>query len=67
MNKEQEINEKINQMMNKVRDKHPELIQFIDEIPITIPNKENPEVNLKALESYYNTIREILDRYAQTH
>jgi hypothetical protein len=67
MKTEHDLNEKINQITNTIREKHPELIHFLNEIPITIPNKEKPEINLDILTSYYKTLKDIFDKYTETH
>ena len=46
---------------------YPELSKYITEIPVTIPDVQHPEINVKTLQDYYNTLSEILKMYAPTH
>jgi hypothetical protein len=51
-----EWNEKIMLLIEKLKTHHPELLSFLDEIQMTIPDKENPEISIKALKEYYNSL-----------
>ncbi|MDP2176375.1 MAG: alpha/beta fold hydrolase [Bacteroidota bacterium] len=61
------INQKILELTNEIRDKYPELLKYLNEMPISIPNKENPEVHTDQLKAYYNQLLEILNQYKETH
>jgi hypothetical protein len=41
-----ELNEDILKITQLNNDKYPELSKFIEEMPVTIPNKNTPEVNV---------------------
>lgn len=32
-----------------IKDQHPELSKYIEEMPVTIPNEKHPEITLKSL------------------
>ena len=49
--------------INKIRANHPELLKYLSEMQMTIPNEENPVMNLKALESYYDSLVNLLQDY----
>lgn len=55
--------EKIMSITSLIKEKHPELMQFIDEMPVTIPDENNPQLNLKALMEYYNSLTDLLKKY----
>ncbi len=59
--------EKIMSITNLVREKHPELIRFIDEMQVTIPNENDPKLNLKSLNDYYNSLNALLKKYEIEH
>ncbi len=46
---EKEWNDKIMQKTTEIQKNHPELIEFLNEMPITIPNKNNPDVTIQNL------------------
>ena len=45
----------------------PELMKFLNEMPQTIPNLESPEVNNKILQDYYDSLKDLLLKYAPNH
>ena len=59
--------EKIMSIVNLIKKKYPELITFIDEMPVTIPNENNPQLNLKALSDYYNSLNILMKKYEIEH
>lgn len=59
--------EKIMSITSLIKDKHPELMKFIDELPVTIPDENNPQLNLKALIEYYNSLTDLLKKYEIEH
>lgn len=54
-----EWNEKIMHQIEKIRQDHPELISFIDEMPITIPDETNPHITIKTLKDFYESLLKI--------
>ena len=59
METEHEWNEKIILMIKNIRQHHPELLKFLDEIPMTIPKENNPQINVKILKEYYESLEKI--------
>ncbi|MFN5642465.1 MAG: hypothetical protein ACK4V4_00485 [Sphingobacteriales bacterium] len=51
-----EWNERIIAIIEKLKEDHPELITFLDEIPITIPDDSDPHINISILKEYYQTL-----------
>jgi hypothetical protein len=41
---------------------YPELYQYLDENPVTIPNIAHPKIGAKELEDYLNTLKDLLEK-----
>jgi hypothetical protein len=67
MKTEKELNTAILDITMKIKEQFPELSKYITEMPVTIPNMENPEINRKALQDYYNSLRIVLKDYVENH
>lgn len=67
MKTELEVNEDIFNLIMKISDHYPELSKYIIEMPITIPNIKNPQINLKHLLEYYNSLSDFFQKYAFEH
>lgn len=67
MKTETEINENILKITMTIRNEFPELMKFLNEMPETIPNEESPEINKKILQEYFNSLLDILRKYAPNH
>lgn len=67
MTTEKELNAKILEITMTINDKYPELSKYIGEIPITIPNESDPEITIKILKDYYNTLETILKNHTNNH
>ena len=62
---ETKINNKILKITLIIKEHYPELSKYIMEMPVTIPIKENPEINYKILQDYYNSLEGMLDNYIE--
>ena len=60
METEDELNAKIMAAIQEIQEKHPELMQFLDEMPMTIPNESNPEINLRILKDYFESLQNLI-------
>ena len=67
MKTEVELNEMILGVTNKISADHPELLKYMNEMPITIPYQENPEITIKTLTSYYDSLTALLEKYEANH
>ncbi len=67
MKTEAELNKNIVKMTMTIRNEFPELMKFLGEMPQTIPNKESPEINIKILQDYYDSLEDLLRKYAPNH
>lgn len=66
MTTEKELNEAILTITLKIQSEFPELSKYIEEMPVTIPTA-NPEVKLKNLKDYYDSLNNLIKKYAKTH
>lgn len=67
MKTEAELNQNIVKITMTIRNEFPELMKYLGEMPVTIPNSENPEINMKILQDYYNSLEDLLRKYAPNH
>ena len=63
MKTELELNEMILEITKNIREKKPELLKFLDEMPVTIPYDENPPKHLKTLTSYYDSLVALVEEH----
>jgi len=62
MKTEKELNARILSLTMKIREEHPELSKFLEEMPITIPNESDPEINNKILKDYIESLKSLLKK-----
>ena len=67
MKTEKELNDDILKITMTIKDTFPELSKYIEEMPITIPNSSNPEINIKTLTEYYESLETLLKKYSVNH
>lgn len=67
MKTEKELYTAILKITMKIKIQYPELSIYISEMPVTIPNVENPEINCEVLQDYYNSLRILLKDYIDNH
>ena len=63
---EKELNAAILQKTLMIQEKFPELSKYIEEMPITIP-VDNSQITLKNLTDYYNSLDNLIEKYAENH
>lgn len=61
------LNAAILKITTLIQVEYPELIKYLNEMPVTIPDIENPEINLTILKEYYNSLVSLLSKYAPNH
>jgi hypothetical protein len=64
---EKEIDAKIFAVINKINSKYPELLKYINEIPTFERNKDTPDITIKHLNGYYESLCSILMKYGAEH
>ncbi|GAB2616418.1 hypothetical protein GCM10027035_11020 [Emticicia sediminis] len=67
MKTEKQLNAEILEMTMKIEQQFPELSKYIAEMPVTIPNASSPEINIKTLQDYYDSLKILLKDYAVNH
>lgn len=67
MKAESELVQKIMSITTLIKERHPELISFLEELPVTIPDVNDPQLNLKSLKEYYGSLCVILKKYEIEH
>jgi hypothetical protein len=66
METEKELNAAILRKTLMIQEKFPELSKYIEEMPITIPTN-NPEISIKNLVDYNNSLDNLIKKYAENH
>ena len=64
---ENDLNAKILKITMTIKDRHPELSKYIEEMKVTIPDENNPEITLKNLKAYYDSLNAVLTTYLVEH
>jgi CDP-glycerol glycerophosphotransferase (TagB/SpsB family) len=67
MKRIQKITEEINKLTLHIEEKYPELYQFLDENPITIPTSEHPDMSDKVFADYLESLKDLLEHHMDTH
>ena len=67
MKTEQELNDDILKITLLINEKYPELSKYIEEMPVTIPNRNKPDINLIQLENYYHYLLTMVKEYSESH
>lgn len=66
-NAEMDLNSKILEITMTISDHYPELSKYLDELPVTIPDENNPDITLRNLSQYYESLNSILNKYLLEH
>ncbi len=64
MKTENEINKDIIETSMVIDEKFSELSKYMDEMPVTIPNTNESEINETNLEDYQRSLAVLLNKYA---
>ncbi len=67
MKTEDQINADILRITLMIQANYPELSDYLSEMPVTIPNVKSPQINIQLLTEYYNSLRVLVEKYAQSH
>lgn len=63
MKTELELNGMILGITNTIREKNPELLKYLNEMPVTVPSEEISEITIKTLGVYYDSLVILLKEY----
>lgn len=67
MEKMRTLLREITQLTYEIENQYPELYQYLEEDPITIPAVKVPEVNVAVLNDYLESLKELLKHHLETH
>ena len=67
MKTKQQINADILTLTMTIRKKYPELMKYIAEMPVTIPDVITPQIDSKILLDYFQSLETMLKKYAPNH
>ncbi len=62
-----QLNDDIEATITIIKTKYPELVKYLDELPITIPNESNPKIDTKLLSDYLDSLQNLINKYAVNH
>ena len=62
MKTEKELNAKIMDLIMEIKEKRPELVKYLDEMPITVPSESDPEITHRILKEYIESLKNLLNK-----
>jgi hypothetical protein len=65
MKTEKELNTLIIRATMQILEKYPELSELLNEMPVTIPKENHPEITVRILEEYLQSLESILKGYGR--
>lgn len=67
MTTQDNLNAEILKLTLVIRSEFPELLKFLNEMPVTIPTEKHPDMDTVVLQEYYNSLYDLLLKYAPNH
>ncbi|MBL1232508.1 MAG: hypothetical protein P1U44_03150 [Vicingaceae bacterium] len=67
MKRLQELTKEINTLTLKIEQEYPELYQYLDENPLTIPCCDQPKVDTKNFSDYLDSLKQLLEHHVESH
>jgi hypothetical protein len=64
MSNTEKITQKIMLLRHEISALYPELLNFLNEMPVTVPNVNHPHITPKTLTMYYHSLISIKEKYA---
>jgi hypothetical protein len=64
---EKDMNLKILNITMTINEQYPELSKFLEEMPVSIPDKNSSEITLINLHAYYDSLMSVLNKYILEH
>ncbi|OGS70628.1 MAG: hypothetical protein A3F91_08990 [Flavobacteria bacterium RIFCSPLOWO2_12_FULL_35_11] len=61
------LNSRILKITTIIKNQYPELLEFLNEMPVTIPSEKSPEITLNNLKTYGESLNSILIKYELEH
>lgn len=62
-----EVNSKIMKLTMTIMNHYPELNKYLEEMPVTIPNENDPEMTLHHIKAYYESLNLLVNKYQLEH
>ncbi len=67
MKTEKKLTSDILKITMEIQENSPELAKYIAEMPETIPDAQTPEINIKILKEYLDSLESLLKKYKTNH
>ncbi|WP_158976672.1 hypothetical protein [Cellulophaga sp. L1A9] len=67
MKKAHNVLTEISVLIKKIETDYPELYQFLDENPITLPTEVHPNLDNNTLEDYLTDLKSLLKHHIENH
>jgi hypothetical protein len=58
-----DLNSKILKITMMIKDDYPGLFPYLEEMPVTVPSENDPEITLNQLKSYIESLNSLLEKY----
>jgi len=66
MNNLQNTLKEISRLTKTIETNYPELYQFLDESPMSIPSESNPTIDKKIMQDYLDSLKQLLKHHLET-
>lgn len=67
MNDLRNLLQEITDLTFEIESRYPELYQYLDENPLTLPVSSQPHIDKAVLQEYLQGLRELLQHHLETH
>jgi hypothetical protein len=67
MKTEKELNNDIVKITTTIEERFPELLKYLGEMPVKIPDSDSLKINNKNLKDYYDSLDALLKNYTLNH
>jgi len=67
MKTEKQLDQQILNITMMIQTNFPELSKYIPEIPVKTSYATGAKINIKNLQDYYNSLKELVNKYAEEH
>ncbi len=57
----------ITQFTSNIATNYPELYRFLGENPMTIPTVDHPHIDVKVMQDYLESLKQLLEHHLETH
>lgn len=62
-----QIMKEITELTYTIESEYPELYQYLDEDPMTIPAHPHPDIDKEVMEKYLQGLKALLSHYVEAH